>query len=39
MPFHRHRFASLEIGGVGFRNTELGIIDEKTRLRVETHNQ
>jgi hypothetical protein len=31
IPFHRHRFGNLEIGGVGFRNTEIGIISHEMR--------
>jgi hypothetical protein len=34
LPFHRHRFTSFDIGGVGFRNTEIGVISEKMRIRL-----
>ena len=33
VTFHRHRFASLEIGGVAFRNTEIGIVSDDSEVR------
>jgi len=33
VAFHRHRFANLEIGGVGFHNTEIGIVSVKSEVR------
>jgi len=33
IPFYRHRFASLEIGGVAFRNTEIGIVGAESEVR------
>jgi hypothetical protein len=33
VPFYRHRFASLELGGVGFRSTEIGIVSDSSEVR------
>jgi predicted aspartyl protease len=38
LPYYRHRFASLEIGGVAFHNTEFDIMPDKTSNYKQEHN-
>ena len=28
LPFHRHRFSTMDIGGITFRNTELNVVSD-----------